>query len=199
MSERLPHYQFPVGEIQVTPTANEMLTRNGEQPLFYVHRHASGDWGELTDEQTASQNDQATFTGETVHSHYRVNEAESLRVETPGTREHTSLWKSGEERWDSRVRERIREPKQSPFERKVEKLVGSAEIAQKIAQIAYEMAVRSCPPVAEPEEMEKWKDDQLNTVALQHWNNAINVTLCNLEKGFRAVTPTENYDFHKLK
>ena len=38
---------FPLGRVVATPGALKLLEEAGEDPLRYLNRHASGDWGEL--------------------------------------------------------------------------------------------------------------------------------------------------------
>jgi hypothetical protein len=38
---------FPLGSVVATPRALELLEEVGEDPLRYLGRHRSGDWGEV--------------------------------------------------------------------------------------------------------------------------------------------------------
>ena len=38
---------LPLGRVVATPGALKVLSEAGEDPLCYLARHASGDWGEL--------------------------------------------------------------------------------------------------------------------------------------------------------
>ena len=38
---------LPLGRVVATPGALEVLQETGEDPLFYLARHRTGDWGDL--------------------------------------------------------------------------------------------------------------------------------------------------------
>ena len=38
---------FPLGRVVATPGALKLLKEVGEDPLYYLARHRSGDWGDL--------------------------------------------------------------------------------------------------------------------------------------------------------
>jgi hypothetical protein len=40
---------FPLGRVVATPGALELLKEASEDPLYYLSRHCSGDWGEVND------------------------------------------------------------------------------------------------------------------------------------------------------
>lgn len=47
---------FPLGRVVITPGALKLLKEAGEDPLHYLARHASGDWGEI-DKQDRRENE----------------------------------------------------------------------------------------------------------------------------------------------
>jgi hypothetical protein len=64
---------LPLGRIVATPGALEVLTEAGEDPLGYLARHASGDWGDL-DEDDRRENERSLKHGWRILSSYRVGE-----------------------------------------------------------------------------------------------------------------------------
>jgi hypothetical protein len=38
---------FPLGRVVATPGALKLLKEAGEDPIYYLARHRSGDWGDL--------------------------------------------------------------------------------------------------------------------------------------------------------
>jgi hypothetical protein len=64
---------LPLGRIVATPGALEVLTEVGEDPLGYLARHASGDWGDL-DEDDRRENERSLKHGWRILSSYRVGE-----------------------------------------------------------------------------------------------------------------------------
>ena len=62
---------FPLGRIVVTPGALRVLIEAGEDPLRYLVRHASGDWGDL-DEHDRRENERASGHGRRLVSRYPV-------------------------------------------------------------------------------------------------------------------------------
>jgi hypothetical protein len=63
--------KFPLGRIVATPGALEALTESGQTPDFFLAKHASGDWGEVCDEDKRL-NDEALVSGERLLSAYRT-------------------------------------------------------------------------------------------------------------------------------
>jgi hypothetical protein len=64
---------LPLGRVVATPGALEVLVEAGEDPLCYLARHASGDWGEL-DEGDRRENEQSLKHGWRILSSYPVGE-----------------------------------------------------------------------------------------------------------------------------
>src|SRR5215218_9861410 len=62
---------FSLGRVVATPGALEMLEEQGENPLFYLYRHHSGDWGEL-DNYDHKENELALKHGWRIVSSYAV-------------------------------------------------------------------------------------------------------------------------------
>jgi hypothetical protein len=64
---------FPLGRVVATPGALKMLEEAGENPLRYLARHASGDWGEV-DAHAYRENEQSLKHGWRLLSSYLVGE-----------------------------------------------------------------------------------------------------------------------------
>ncbi len=60
---------LPLGKVVATPGALKLLSEAGEDPLRFLARHASGDWGELC-EFDRRQNQIALREGLRVFSSY---------------------------------------------------------------------------------------------------------------------------------
>jgi hypothetical protein len=73
--------KFPLGQIVATPGALEALEESGQTPLFFLTKHASGDWGEVCDEDKRL-NDQALVNGERLLSAYRTLKNERIWIIT---------------------------------------------------------------------------------------------------------------------
>jgi hypothetical protein len=80
--------KFPLGQIVTTANANEQLDRMDVAEA--LHRHASGDWGEVCIED-AGENDVALKEGSRLLSVYR----------SPQTTEGTKFWIITE--WDRSI------------------------------------------------------------------------------------------------
>jgi hypothetical protein len=64
---------LPLGRIVATPGALQVLVEAGEDPLHYLSRHASGDWGDL-DYQDRRENELSLKRGWRIVSSYRMGE-----------------------------------------------------------------------------------------------------------------------------
>jgi hypothetical protein len=53
---------LPLGKVVATPGALKVLTEAGEDPLLYLALHASGDWGDL-DEDDRRENERSVKHG----------------------------------------------------------------------------------------------------------------------------------------
>ncbi len=62
---------FPLGRVVATTGALELLQENGEDPIRYLARHASGDWGEV-DGQDRRENERSLKQGWRILSSYPV-------------------------------------------------------------------------------------------------------------------------------
>ncbi|MCL4694654.1 MAG: hypothetical protein KJ060_19345 [Candidatus Hydrogenedentes bacterium] len=88
--------QFQLGQVVATPGALDALTRNHTTGLDYIQRHASGDWGNLSDEDKESNQD-ALQSGARILSAYLLPDESKLwiitdaAIDEQGTRLATTL------------------------------------------------------------------------------------------------------------
>ena len=80
---------FPLGRILATPGALGALREAGEDPLRFLSRHASGDWGEL-DAHDRRENERSLRHGWRLLSSYPVGEGR-VWVITEADRSVTTL------------------------------------------------------------------------------------------------------------
>jgi hypothetical protein len=73
--------KFRLGRLVATPAALEALERAGQEPLFFVARHARGDWGEVGAED-GRLNDESMRDGSRILSAYRTLQGEKLWIIT---------------------------------------------------------------------------------------------------------------------
>lgn len=69
--------KFALGQISSTPAALEALENAEQSPARFLARHAAGDWGEVDDEDKAS-NEKALITGTRLLSAYML--ASEVRI-----------------------------------------------------------------------------------------------------------------------
>lgn len=62
---------FALGQVISTPNALELLTKQHIDPLTLLHRHQTGDWGDL-DETDRETNKDALVTGLRILSSYQM-------------------------------------------------------------------------------------------------------------------------------
>jgi hypothetical protein len=73
--------KFPLGRLAATPSALEAMEASGQTPEFFIARHASGDYGEVNDEDR-QLNDEALIHGDRILSAYRTLKGVKLHVIT---------------------------------------------------------------------------------------------------------------------
>ncbi len=79
--------KFCLGQIVATPGAIAAMEASGQTPDFFLNRHASGDWGEV-DEEDWMSNDQALVDGSRLLSAYRTLKGTKLWVITEAMDDH---------------------------------------------------------------------------------------------------------------
>jgi hypothetical protein len=80
---------LPLGKVVATPRALKAITEVGEDPLDYLARHASGDWGDLC-EDDRRENERSLRHGWRVVSSYPVGK-KTVWVITEADRSVTTL------------------------------------------------------------------------------------------------------------
>ena len=80
---------FPLGRVVATPGALKILLEAGEDPLRYLARHASGDWGNL-DEHDRRENELSLRHGWRILSSYPVGE-KTIWIITEADRSATTV------------------------------------------------------------------------------------------------------------
>ena len=80
---------LPLGRVVVTPGALRVLAEAGEDPLQYLTRHTSGDWGVL-DAQDRRENERSLKHGWRLLSSYPVGE-ERIWIITKADRSVTTI------------------------------------------------------------------------------------------------------------
>ena len=84
------HPKFSLGQLLSTPGALELLEETGKNASTYLHRHLSGDWGDLCDEDKEA-NDQALIDGSRIFSSYEIGKGEKIWVITEADRSSTTI------------------------------------------------------------------------------------------------------------
>lgn len=81
---------FVLGQVVATPGALATLDRHGTAPSELIDRHASGDWGNICEEDGRA-NDRALREGMRILSIYSLNGADTVWVITESDRSSTCL------------------------------------------------------------------------------------------------------------
>jgi hypothetical protein len=79
-----------LGRLVATPGALEVLSEAGEDPLVYLSRHASGDWGDLDEHHDRRENERPLRHGWRVLSSYPVGR-ETIWIITAADRSVTTI------------------------------------------------------------------------------------------------------------
>jgi hypothetical protein len=80
---------LPLGRIVATPGALKLLEEVGEDPLGYLSRHRSGDWGEV-DDHDRSENELSLKHGWRILRSYPVGE-KTIWIITEADRSVTTI------------------------------------------------------------------------------------------------------------
>ena len=81
---------FPIGELIATPSALSLLERYRINPLLLLGRHLQGDWGSVSDEDRAA-NDNAVTLGNRILSSYILDEQNKVWIISEHDRSSTSI------------------------------------------------------------------------------------------------------------
>lgn len=85
-----PNLPLRLGQVVATPAAIAALIGNGESPMPYLIRHASGDWGEVDAEDSAA-NDRALVDGDRILSAYTLPDETRIWIITEADRSVTTI------------------------------------------------------------------------------------------------------------
>jgi hypothetical protein len=78
--------KFSLGQTLATPGALQAIEESGQAPDEFIARHASGDWGDLSDEDKRL-NEISLNVGSRIFSVYHTSNGVELWVITEGTDE----------------------------------------------------------------------------------------------------------------
>ena len=81
--------RLPLGRVVATPGALKLLSEVGEDPLSYLARHSSGDWGDL-DEDDRRENERSLKHGWRILSSYPIG-PERIWIITEADRSVTTI------------------------------------------------------------------------------------------------------------
>ena len=87
--------RFSLGRLFLTPGAIEALEESGQQPIDFLHRHQSGDWGDLGKEDKR-ENEFSVSRALRILSKYHTVNGEALYVITESDRSATTILKPEE-------------------------------------------------------------------------------------------------------
>lgn len=82
--------KFSLGQIVATPGALRAFEESGEDLFEFLFRHASGDWGEL-DEEDKRENELSLVHGFRLLSAYKLRSGEKIWIITEADRSVTTL------------------------------------------------------------------------------------------------------------
>ena len=81
---------FKLGQVVATPAAIDLLRSLALNPLFYLSKHAFGDWGQI-DDHDREANRAALKDGSRLLSSYTLNRNDRLWIITEADRSSTTL------------------------------------------------------------------------------------------------------------
>ena len=81
---------FDLGQLVATPGALAALEKSGQNPMDFLSRHITGDWGEIPEEDR-KENLFSLEKGFRLLSSYTTNAGDRLWVITESDRQHTTL------------------------------------------------------------------------------------------------------------
>jgi hypothetical protein len=82
--------RFQLGQIVATPCALASLEASGEKPEKFLSRHASGDWGDLSEEDR-NENEFSLAHGFRLLSSYKLRNGTKLWIVTEADHSATTL------------------------------------------------------------------------------------------------------------
>ena len=88
--ETSPSILFPLGQIVATPGALDALDTAAVDSWTLLHRHQSGDWGDVQAED-AEENERSVVNGWRILSSYPLDIGERIWIITEADRSSTTL------------------------------------------------------------------------------------------------------------
>ncbi|WP_334188934.1 hypothetical protein [Noviherbaspirillum sp.] len=82
--------KFALGKIVITAGCKTHMKSINEQPLMYLMRHVSGDWGDLGRDDTQA-NEQAINRPIRILSRYTLSDWSSIYIITESDRSYTTI------------------------------------------------------------------------------------------------------------
>ncbi len=82
--------KFSLGRVLATPAALSAIEASGQKPQEFLHRHATGDWGDLSAEDRQA-NDDSLASGARLLSSYRTSRGTRIWIITEADRSATTL------------------------------------------------------------------------------------------------------------
>lgn len=82
--------RFGLGQVVATPGALDALEQAGEMAFGYLQRHSAGDWGDVPEEDKAS-NEEDIARGQGAMSAYTLKTGEKIWVITEWDRSVTTV------------------------------------------------------------------------------------------------------------
>ena len=86
----MPNAKFQLGQVVATPGALEALREAGDEPMMYLMRHQSGDWGDVPEED-AKENEFSVENGFRILSAYTLKDGTKIWVITEADRSSTCM------------------------------------------------------------------------------------------------------------
>ena len=90
MGESDPRPTFALGHLVATPGALRALVDAGQDPMEFIRRHQSGDWGDVDDEDKR-ENDFSVTHGFRILNAYRTAQGIKIWVLTEANRSATTI------------------------------------------------------------------------------------------------------------
>lgn len=81
---------FPIGRLCITAGAIKALEKSNERTDTFVSRHRLGDWGDV-DEEDKATNDRAVKEGGRLLSSYRLSNSTAIWIITEADRSVTTI------------------------------------------------------------------------------------------------------------
>ena len=89
-NDRRPTTLFPIGALILSAGVDRLVRAGRLDPVPFFQRHASGDWGDVTDEQWQANN-AALQSGGRLESCYVVHRELSIRILSDTGRSETRI------------------------------------------------------------------------------------------------------------